>query len=301
MLGAFFVWITLARRQLKEGLPLLTFLACWSASIPLIYYAAELKQYSMDVFSAALFLIFCARQQELAKNKNFYRILLLTLPLLGLCSYTAFLFFIFPFFNLLREPQQRPTAGAYAVMACAVAAFVYFFDLRVSNAVFLQRDWHDYFISFDSIGEFFKTFGEGVNNLLSRWFAETPKWVRMAARFFMALGLIQLLAGFWPRLKNDQWKFFSVETIGFIVFWELVGLGVLHKYPFTVPRTSLFFCPILFFTTARALENLKSGQKYLYWPVQMVFIVYLVVVSIGIAGDIFAGDLGAQSIIWVRH
>jgi hypothetical protein len=54
MLAGFFLWVKIAGQQMKEKKEYLTFLLSWCASVPLVYYSAELKQYSMDVFVAAV-------------------------------------------------------------------------------------------------------------------------------------------------------------------------------------------------------------------------------------------------------
>lgn len=58
MMAAFAVWVRVARRELKNPLEFLAFVLCWAASAPLIYYSAELKQYSMDVLVSGIFMSF---------------------------------------------------------------------------------------------------------------------------------------------------------------------------------------------------------------------------------------------------
>ena len=186
----------------------------------------------------------------------------------------------------------------YTLLCLFVAGIVYRFDICVSNVGFLQKDWSDHFISFDSWRAFFRTWSENFDNLLSRWFVEHPKWVRMAARFFMSIAFLQLLLGFWKTFKKDDFTFRSVSSIAFVIFAIHLILGVFHKYPFVVTRTSLFFAPMLLLMLAKALSWLKEKQIYVYRVVHYSFFLYLSYISIGIARMIFAGDLGAQPYIW---
>ena len=300
MAGAFMAWVYLSRDFLSKERTRLMFVLCWAASIPLIYYAAELKQYSMDVFAAGLFSVFISCQRRIcAKNRKMHMLLLVLLPWLAAFSYMVFLMLVFPFFNICRMEGWRKNGFWVYVGSCLlVIIFVYWFDVRVGNGKVLRTYWQEYFISFDSVAAFFQTWGDGVNNLIARWFAEKPKWIRMAARFFMAFGLWQMFAGFWWSFKKDGYLFCSVATVALIVFVELVILGAFKIYAFTVPRTSLFFCPMLFLLAIQGMENLKQRCKWVLGPIQVVFGAYLLFVSIGIAREIFRGDLGAQSVIW---
>ncbi len=299
MVGAFLVWLRLAREGLAKESQRLTFVLCWAASIPLVYYAAELKQYSMDVLAAALFLLFLSHQPSLRQRPGRYLPVLILLPCLGLFSYPVFFMMVFPLINIIRlGGRWQRDLCIYALACLAVVVFVYWFDVRIGHGARLREYWHDYFISYDSVGEFFRTFTEGVNNLISRWFAEKPKWIRGASRFFMAFGLWQLLAGFWKSFKKDGYIFTSVQTIALIVFIEMVILGSLQLYVFTVPRTALFFCPILLFLAVQGMEGLRAWHNGVFWAVRGAFVAYLLIVSVGIAGVVFKGPLGAQSVIF---
>ena len=304
MLGAFFIWLYLAKKQLKSLMGLLTFVLCWAASVPLIYYAAELKQYSMDVLCASVFLLFLYHQQNLQEriSARVYGLVLIGLPLLGLFSYPVFFFIPLPLYNFWSQTKGNPRRwifpGVYLLSALVTFGVFYHFDFQVSNAALLGASWNDHFISFNSVGAFFKTLEEGCNNLISRWFVERPHWLRMAARFFVGLGFLRLFWGAWSAFKKDDWRLVSINSIAFVVFWEHLILSVFQKYPFVVPRTSLFFAPMLLFLTVEAIESIKQYNGILYTLVQYPFLAYLLYVSLGIARMIFAGDLGAQPIIW---
>ncbi len=304
MSSAFFIWLYLAKKQVRSVMGLLTFFLCWVASAPLIYYAAELKQYSMDVLATTVFLLFLYHQKNLQQNVSgvAYALILMVLPLFGLFSYPVFFFLLLPIYNILVDIRNNPRLWPFLViylMSClSVFGVVYCLDLRVSNVAMLGADWHDHMISLHSAKEFLKTLGENLDNLISRWFVERPKWIRRAARFFVGLGFIRLFGGAWGVFKRDGFRLCSIHSIAFVVFWEHLILSVFKKYPFAVVRTSLFFAPMLLFLTVDALEWLKQRNGALYALVQYPFMVYLLYISLGIAGMIFAGDLGAQPVIW---
>jgi hypothetical protein len=306
MLGAFFIWMYLGKKQTSSSMGLLMFVLCWAASSKLVYYSAELKQYSMDVLTSATFILFLFHQKQI-QEKGLgwkYAVLLLVLPWLGLFSYPVFFFLPLPAFNLLMEARNNsrlwPFLGGYLASCLAVFAVVYCVDIRISNVSWLgtATDWNEHMVSLSSPKLFFKTLGEGCDNLTSRWFVDHPKWVRMAARFFMALGFWRLLLGGWNAFKEDGFRLISIRSIAFVVFWEHLFLSMAHKYPFGVTRTSLFFAPMLLFVTVDAFEWIKRRNYFLCNLVQYPFLIYLVYISIGLAREIFAGDLGADPYIW---
>ena len=199
--------------------------------------------------------------------------------------------------NLLKKKDFKRLTF-YTLICLSVAGIVYCFDIRVSNVGAISEYWQDHFISFASWESFFKTLGQNFDNLMSRWFAERPKWIRMCARAIIPIGFLQLLLGFWKTFKKDKFMFSSVNSIAFVVFMEHLILGALHKYPFVVVRTSLFFAPMLLLLTVQGFSWLGSRQKYAYNIIQYLFLVYLGYISIGIARLILGGDLGAQAVLW---
>ena len=98
MLTAFVVWMRIAGQELKGRSAMLTYVLSWAGSSLLVYYSAELKPYSMDVLASGLFVFFIINADRLQKEKRpLYLLGMTLLPLLGLFSYPAFLFFIFLF------------------------------------------------------------------------------------------------------------------------------------------------------------------------------------------------------------
>lgn len=304
MMCAFFIWLRLAQYELRNKLEYLTFVLSWGASALLIYYSAELKQYSMDVLAAAVFLSFLYNQQRLEKDMKtgHYALICALLPALGMFSYTAFLFMFFPLYNLMYSARANPKVIkcviVYVISFVVFLFLSYCFDMRLRPVSIVTEGFGDYFVSFESMGEFFKTFGEGLTNLFSRWFAERPRIIKKIAIFFVSFGTIDLFYAFFANIKKDKFYFKSLNTIALILFGELFVLGALKKYPFVVPRTVLFYCPIVLYLTVRGIKNLQYIHRYLYRTVHGLYIVFLSVVSISLARLIFGGDLGGMPKLW---
>lgn len=296
MILAFFIWLRLAKSEMENKLEYLTFVLSWCASSMLIYYSSELKQYSMDVLVAALYLLFIFKASRLKQDKrNFiYVAMLLTLPFLGLLSYTAFFFppIILYNFAVLSRTNKAYLKDIFVLgTAFGVSLAVsYTFDMRLRPLEILSTSWQDYFISLKSVGEFFKTFGEGVMNLFVRWFAENPRSIKRLGVVFMIFGMFNLVYSFLKYIKKEHCMIKSLNTISFILFLELLIAGVFQKYPFTVPRTSLFYCPIVLYLTIKGIGALKEVNKYAYAAVQGLFLVFLVFLTIALSRLIFTGQ-----------
>ncbi len=303
MILAFFIWLKLAKYELKNKLEYLTFVLCWCASSMLIYYSSELKQYSMDVLVAALYLLFIYKLEEIKqKNNNFvYAFMLFALPFLGLLSYTAFFFppiILYNFIVLSRTNKAYLKDIFVLGTAFGVSLAVsYVFDMRLRPSGILSTAWQDYFISLKSVGEFFKTFGEGVMNLFVRWLVESPRSIKRLGVVFMIFGMFNLVYSFFKYVKKEHCVIKSLNTISFILFLELLIAGVLQKYPFTVPRTSLFYCPIVLYLTIKGIGALKEFNKYAYVVVQGLFLMFLVFLTIALSRLIFTGQSVFASVL----
>jgi hypothetical protein len=304
MLVAFAAWTRVGRLALKDNLQYLVFLGCWTASIPLIYYSAELKQYSMDVLASGLFTWFLYRQATLAKELTYwkYTALLMFLPLLGFFSYPAFLLMIFPLYNIWmtkhKSRQQWQQIGIYITVCLLVVTAVYLIDIRISRATVETQGFSDYAVSFQSIPEFFRSVGEGTMNLFSRWFTEKPRYMKKVVIPFMVLGMICIPYAFVREWKKDRRQLSIVELLALPIYAELFVLGALQKYPFTVPRTSLFYCPIVFLMTIKAMDVIQTYNTHVYRVVMGAFIVFLTVVTAGIIHIVMTQNLGSICSIW---
>lgn len=304
MLSAFFIWLKVAGYEFKDRLGYITFVISWPASALLIYYSAELKQYSMDVFAAAIFLLFLYNQEDLEKKWPGKRCtaILVCLPALGLFSYPAFLFAFIVLYNLaLRYFRTRQSGPRVLLYTCALLFFgviSYFFDMRFRHTMDVTQGFDDYFISFASVGDFFKTFQEGTLNLFTKWLVVRPRIIKKISTFFLVFGLLYMFYGFFKNIKREGYYLKSVKTIAFVLFVELFFLGALKKYPFTVLRTSLFFCPVVLLMTVMGIFKLKQINPVIYALVHGVYIIFLVFLMIGLSRITFAGNLDFQPIIW---
>src|SRR3989338_861281 len=282
MMISFFLWLKIAQKTFKDQITWLIFILSWPASSALVYYANELKQYSMDVLAASLFVFFLTRFEGLEKNFKITRILLLILPSLVLLSHAAYFFILLPLWNLFMaalKSRRRCFLSGYIASCAVFISFSYFFDLSVQPLKFYQQLDKDLFIIFTSPAEFFESVTSGISNLFSRWFIEEPRWIRRAGRFFVFFGLIELFRGSWRQIKtgqNNRYIIDSVHKIAFIVLLELFILGCCKLYPFIVPRGVLFFCPDVLYLTAQGINMLQGIHLQLFKTIRILYFCFLV-------------------------
>jgi len=258
----------------------------------------------MDVLAASLFLLFFYRQEEI-KNDNKalrYTFVAVLLPILGMFSYVAFLFSIILLYNLFiiakGNMKMVNVLIFYTISLLTVGTLSYFFDMRFRHVETVTRGFGDYFVSFNSLPEFLKTLGEGTNNLFSRWFVERPKILKKIGLTFVSFGFIYLFYGFFKNIKKDGFLLKSLQTIPFALYMGLFILGCLHKYPFTVPRTSLFFCPIVLYLTIKGIVSLKGLNIHLYRGMHIAYLGFLVFLAAALSRITFAGDLTFRPVLW---
>jgi len=276
--------------------------------MPLVYHAAELKPYSMDVLACGLIVEYLLEGRKSSDRHDFFyksracHYFLsdlpeggwFFLPFLGLWSYPAVFLLLLPLFNL-RGRKLYCYLGGYIL----VLGLLYFFDYRVSAHELMQIFWHDYFISLDSLRHFLDSFGKGLNNLVGRRLAENPHWVKGPSRVLFGMGLIYMLMVFWNDFKKDKMTLRSIVPIAFAMFFLQLLLAILRVYPFAVPRMSLFFTPLMLMMTILAIEELCRRIKPIGILLRIAFAGYLVFISAGITWDVFINkDLGAEAPIF---
>lgn len=304
MMGAFFIWLKIARYEFKNKIEYLTFVLSWPASAVLLYYASELKQYSMDILVAAVFLLFLYHQEKLEKVRpNLrYELILMLLPALILFSYITLFFCILPLWNLFLSFRENKKAVKFIIVyLLSLGVFMslsYIFDVRLRPVQTLMVGFGDYFISVASVPEFFKTLGEGTMNLLSRWFVERPKILKQIGVFFVMPGFLYMFYAFFKNIKKCRYRLQSLETIAFVLYCELFFLGLLKKYPFTVPRTSLFFCPIVFYLVVKWLSQAARIHPYLSKVLYSLYAGFLIFLAVSLAHITFAGQLTFRPVLW---
>ena len=303
MMTGFVLWLKIARYGIKDPWQYLAFVCSWPASGMLLYYSAELKQYSMDVLAAAVFIFFLYHQERLQKNgRGRYAAVLALLPALGLFSYPAFFLALIPLYNLFRSAiKERPCRRYLAIYGLSLSTFLalsYSFDMRLRPVAEVSAGFSDYFVSFASWGEFFRSLGEGVNNLFSRWFVEHPKYFKSITRIFTGFALIYLFYGFFKYRNKEGGYVRALETAAFVLFIEMFLVGCLQKYPFTVPRTSLFYAPVVLYMTVRGIGLAGRLHQYfhrLILGLYFIFLGFCIVMQTLIA---FGGRLSFYPAFW---
>jgi len=232
MMGSFVMWLKIAAKEFDTKWEYLTFILTLSASAVMTYYSAELKQYSMDVFTASVFIWYLYNQENSVKAKNKGEgtsPLLYVLPFFAFFSYITYFFLIFPLYNLFLHNRRgqckfKPLI-IYSCICAVVVILSYTFDMRLKPTDVLLREWRDYFIQFDTVGEFFKTLGEGTNNLFSRWLVERPKILKKISLTFMSFGFIYMIAAYYINIKKDGYILKSLHTLAFVIWmgfkWDI--------------------------------------------------------------------------------
>lgn len=297
MMTGFFVWQKIIHYEFKKPVEIFLFTLSWCASSMLIYYSSELKPYSMDVCTASIILLFIYHQRKMEEQKSVgvFLLMLMLLPLFGFFSYPSFILLLIPLYNLIlmskADLSKIKYPIIYGLIFIAVGITSYFIDMRYRHVDIVTKGFGDYFISFESIGEFFKTLGEGTQNLFTRWFAERPRVFKKIPIPFMLIGLFTIIGSFINNYRKDKYFLESVKTVAFVIFLGLLSLGILQKYPYTVPRTSLFFCPFILFMTVKGIRNIVSYNRSLGIVIQTAYMVFLVVMVVLLSRVVFSGEL----------
>lgn len=303
MLLGFFIWLKIAAIEFKSKLEYLTFVLSWPASAVLIYYSGELKQYSMDVLAASVFILFLYHEEKLRLHKpKQYFLILIALPLFGFFSYPSFLFSLVVLYNLILISWRKKNARFYffsygiSLALCLILSFI--FDIRFRHVETVTTGFADYFVSFNSAGEFFKTFGEGTMNLFSRWFVERPKILKQIGVGFVVIGMIYMLYAFFASIRREKFNLKSLSVLAFAIYMGLFILGCLHKYMFTIPRTSLFYCPIVLWLTVKGIASLKKIFFPAYTIIHGAYIIFLIFIAAHLTKITFSGQLTFRPVLW---
>ncbi|MBM3252481.1 MAG: hypothetical protein FJZ11_06885, partial [Candidatus Omnitrophica bacterium] len=220
MTGSFFIWLKIYKQEGLERLQHLLIIFSWCASYYLIYYSAELKQYSGDVFVAAIFTLFLYKQRQFGQDKQIALCekLSILLPILLLFSYIGYLFVWIPLYNYLLSIKNNKKnfnlVIFYSISLILFVFFSYYFDIRFYKG-HMQEYFNDYFISLKSPAEFLKNFTEGTNNLLSCWFSEV-RIIKKFARFFAVFGLYAIFHFFIINFRKEKFRIYSASCLSFV-------------------------------------------------------------------------------------
>ncbi|MBM3255751.1 MAG: hypothetical protein FJZ08_05565 [Candidatus Omnitrophica bacterium] len=261
MFLAFWAWLKAYKNNL---------LAVFSFSVSywLVYYAAELKPYSMDLLVVGIFCLLL----------GYKRGLIFFLPLLLFFSYAAIFVFWIPAYNLFmlwrKDKSTLPSLITYILVSMAAFISAYSIDWRFGLSQSCLFDyWRDYFICSDSPYCFIKSFTEGLRNMVAWPFGNNRLSLRLAS-VFIPFFLLGIFLSFRSFLKEAKSGIKTLESFGAIIFIELFILGLFKKYPFTGERVTLFFMPVVFFMIVKGIELFKR-YKTLYFSLLTVYTLFL--------------------------
>ena len=284
MLAAFFIWAKIYQEELSGRWQALLALFLFSSSYHLSYYAAELKHYSMDVLVVAIFSLYMIRLRQLkhSPSKLFIGATLM-LPLTLFLSYSSFFIFwvvIYNFLFILKENRKiLPLLIIYTSMCFLFGVFIYFFDLKYTlSTSALFSYWSDYFVCTDTFYCFIKSFGEGLRKMSVWWFGNSSFFRRIAS-FFIPFFVLSLFGYGIKSLKKGKFRLLTIDSLGIIIFLELVILGATGKYPFTGARITLFFAPFVFYFIVKGISFCRRNRA-LYLGFSVFCIIFLIMCSV---------------------
>ncbi len=279
MMIAFLCWIQIYRRCIS--VPLILFLAILSftCSYRLVYYGAELKHYSMDVLTVALYLLFFLLQAEgeIKKNVKWLWTGSVFLPATIFFSYSSLFVCWIASFNFFLMSRSNIGFRKYfrvnLICTLICAAVFYNIDLKYSfrQSGILQY-WDSYFILTDSPLHFLDSIFEGIKRLVTYW-CGTEKWHYRMAVPFIPFFLYALFRYGIKYIREDGFKIFRLESLMLVLFGELFLLGLGKFYPFTGERITLFLAPFVFYLILKGMDDLgkvKVGGRI--W--RMSFLTY---------------------------
>ena len=265
MVSSFFVWIRILKSELinKNKLYFLLILFSFATSYYMIYYAAELKHYSMDVLVVGIFCLYLVNLKKYQNSQlpKTFVVATFLLPFTILFSYSSVFIFwmvIYNFLFLIKKSKKNSIlAISYTSICILFFVLIYYFDIRhtLSNQNFFSF-WKDYFICTSSPYCFLKTFGEGVRKLVVWWFGDSTPF-RRTATFLIPFFMLSIFGHGIKSFKENKFRLWDLDSIGLVIFLELFVLGILNKYPFTGARTSLFFAPFVFYFIVKGFSFLK--------------------------------------------
>jgi len=283
MLLAFFVWLRVFRQILPGKWQVLLAIFSFASSYRIIYYAAELKPYSMDVLVAGIFCwyLICQKQLDTKEPSKLFVTATFLLPFTLALSYTSFFFFWMVIYNFIFIVKKNHKAAvllaAYSFLCLSMIISIYYFYLRHE----LSGDpsaWNNYFLCIKSPYCFIKPFGEGVRKLTTFWFGNSRFFIKTAS-FLIPIFVFSLFGYGIRSLRRNKFMLLDVDSLSLIIFLELVILGILRKYPFTGERMTLFFAPLVFFLIIKGIGFLRM-IKPLYFGLNACYISFLVVCSL---------------------
>jgi len=283
MLLAFFVWLRVFQKILPGKWQVLLAIFSFASSYRIIYYAAELKPYSMDLLVAGVFCWYLIYQKQLATEapSKLFSAITFLLPFTLALSYSSFFFFWMVIYNFIFVAKKNHKAAvllaSYSFLCLSMIVLIYYSYLRYELSG-NPSSWNNYFLGTKSFYSFIKPFGEGVRKLTTFWFGNSKFFIR-AASFLIPIFLLSLFGYGIRSLKRNKFRFLDADSVSLVIFLELIVMGILRKYPFTGARMTLFFAPLIFFLIIKGIGSLKR-IKPLYTSLNTCYIAFLVMCSI---------------------
>ncbi len=282
MLLAFFVWVKVYRKQISSQATHLLVLAALGCSYYFPYYAAELKQYSMDVLVVGLFCLYFLFQKQIKPDKisKWFVFSTLSLPFTIVLSQASFFVFWIVIYNFLFIAKKNYKIwlllSVYSLVSILALRFVILSDIRHTlSSQSLLSYWEGSFVCTDSFYCFMKSFSEGLRKLSVWWFGKTD-FLKRAASFVIPFFTFSIFAYGVSSLKKNKLRLFDLDSLGLVIFLELLVLAIMKKYPFTGERITLFFAPFVLYFIAKGIVSLKRA-KFLYWFFLISYIGLLIV------------------------
>lgn len=285
MIMGFFLWIYIYKQESKTNFYLFLLIFSFTSSIFTIDYAAYLKQYSCDLFAIAVFTMFIYYQKKYLNREVsikylwFFSVFSPVLIALSASSLLIFWIIIYNYvFFLKKNKEIRLPFAVYIFLTLVFCLLVYRFDIRYSLRVkFMQEYWKNCFIDSSCVYNFFKTFTNGLQNLLVRWFLEN-KIAKSVASIFMPFCLVAICRSLWLSLKEYKGKILDANSICGVLISELFILGILRVYPFTGSRITLFIAPFVFLMIVKGIY-LTEKIKLIFFPLLSAYVIFLSGVS----------------------
>ncbi len=285
MVAGFFLWRYLYKQESRTNLIYFLLMFSFASSVFIIDYAAYLKQYSCDLFVIAVFTLFINYQKKYLNGEVsikplwFFSIFTPFLIAFSQMSFLIFWIIIYNYLFLFKiDKETRFPFIVYVFLITIFCLLTYQFDIKYSLRVkFMQEYWKNCFVDTSSLYNFSKTFTNGLQNLMVRWFLQN-KIAKSIASIFIPFSLAAIGKGFWVSLRENRGKILDINSICGILLIELFILGIFKIYPFTGSRVTLFIAPFIFYMIVKGIY-LTRRIKLLFSLLLSIYIIFLSSVS----------------------
>lgn len=276
---SFFLWKKLYERSFSNNALFILAILSFACSYRLTYYAAELKPYAMDVLTVTLYCLFFNYQRQFENRlptRNLYLFSIL-LPFLIFFSYAGLFVFWMVAYNyllMLKDNKKlRRVLGLNSCLSVLCLGVLYYVDLRYTMPVKALHDyWQGAFVSTASMPAFIDSWWEGTRKMATWWYGSSRFFMK-ASVIFIPFFLFSLFRYGLVSFKKDGWKIFTIETLCFVLYFELLFLSILRKYPFLGERITLFMAPLVFTMLLKGFEATRK-IKYIYYLFISYYTIY---------------------------